>query len=189
MNRLIALAAMGCVSFLSACNSGIPVDEREKTMLLRAADLVPFGYGLADTRKYETFNKTRYFDGSMDIVYEHETPETEQEHPLYLNVTVTFERKASDAIVSAGAERMAFKYALKAKGVEMREVPNFYAFGDSSDFHMIERDGKPFGNHFSVRQGARVYTVVMTGIYFDDVDEWKSLIGKKLELFSAHSLK
>src|SRR5512134_1965142 len=117
MNRLLALAATGCAILLSACESGVPVEEREKVLLLRAADLVPFGYGLSDTQKYETFNKTRYFDGSMDIVYEHETPDSEDENPLYLNVTVTFERKAADAVVSVGAERMALKYALKAEDV------------------------------------------------------------------------
>ncbi len=189
MNKLLSAAAIGCALSLSACESGAPVEEREKAMLLRAQDLVPFGYGLADTQKYETFNKTRYFDGSMDIVYEHETPDSEQDHSLYLNVTVSFERQASDAVVSSGAQKMAFKYALKSKGIEMREVPNFYAFGDSSDFYVLENEGKPLGNHFSGRKGARVYTVVMTGMYFEDADEWRSLIAEKLEKFSAHSLE
>lgn len=189
MKKLLSAAAIGCALLLSACESGAPVEEREKVMLLRAQDLVPFGYGLADTQKYETFDKTRYFDGSMDIVYEHETPDSEHDHPLYLNVTVSFERQASDAVVSGGAQKMAFKYALKSKGIEMREVPNFYPFGDSSDFYVLENEGQPLGNHFSGRKGARVYTVVMTGMYFEDIDEWKSLIGDKLEKFSVHTLK
>ena len=189
MNRLLTMAAIGGACMLTACSSGNPVDEAEKAMVLRAADLVPFGYGLADTRQYESFDKTRYFDGSMDIVYEHETPDSEQDHPLYLNVTITFEKTGTDAIITSGAEKMAFMYALKSNGIVMREIPNFFPFGDSSEFHVLEKDGKPVGNHFTGRKGARVYTVAMTGMNFEDADEWKELIGDKLDKFLVYSRK
>jgi hypothetical protein len=187
MNKLLSVAAIGCVLALSACQRGMPVDEREKGMLLRAADLVPFGYGLAETQKYETFNKTRYFDGTFDVVYEFESPDSESDHVLYMNVTVTFERKAADAMIARGAETTALKYTLKAGGIELREIPKFFPFGDASDFHVLERDGKPVGNYFSARDGARLYSVLMTGLYFDDADEWKELMGDKLAKFSTYS--
>jgi hypothetical protein len=187
---LLAIRALAVAAFalsVASCERGLPVGEGEKAMLLRAADLVPFGYGLADTQKFETFTKTRYFDGSSDITYEHETPDSEEDHPLYMNVTVTFERKASDAIVSRGAEKMAIRYSLKANDIELRELPDFYPFGDASEFFLLEKDGAPVGSYFVVRQGARAYTVMMTGMYFDDADEWKKLIAKKLDKFSTYA--
>jgi hypothetical protein len=183
--RAVALACFALC--LASCERALPVEEGEKAMLLRAADLVPFGYGLADTRKFETFTKTRYFDGTNDITYEHETPDSEEDHPLYLNVTVSFERKAADAIVSRGAEKLAIKYSLKANGIEMRELPDFYPFGDASEFFLLEKDGTPVGSYFVVRQGARAYVVMMTGMYFDDAGEWKNLIAEKLEKFSTYT--
>jgi hypothetical protein len=189
MNKLLSVAAIGCALALAACERGMPVEAREKEMLLLAADLVPFGYDLPETQKYDTFSKTRYFDGTFDIVYEHESPDSEPDHVLYMNVTVTFERNAADAMIGRGAETTALKYTLKAGGIEIREIPKFFPYRDASDFHVLERDGKPVGNYFSVRDGARLYSVVMTGIYFDDADEWKELIGEKLVKFSTYSAK
>lgn len=176
---LFALVATGC-------ESNLPVDANEKEMVLRAADLVPFGYGLEGTEKYESFTKTRYFDGSQEVRYEFETPEAEEEHVLYLNVTMTIERSLSDALVSQGAERVGMTYGLQAGGIRQREIKDFYKYGDSSSFYVLEKDGRPIGNLFSVRDGKRIYTLVMSGFYFDDSATWKELVEGKLRKFSNY---
>lgn len=186
MNKLpLAVAVLGLAG-LAGCQRGLPVEEAERQMLLRAADLVEYGYGLEDVAPFEKFDKTRYFDGSSEITYEFNTPESESDHPLYVNVTLTFERKTSDAMVSHGTEKTALKYGLKIGGIEAREVEKFHEFGDSSTFYILEKDGKPVGNLFSARQGAKVYSLVMSGMYFDDADTWKELMDGRLAKFSAY---
>ncbi len=177
------LAAFACVT---GCESGLPVEANEKTLVLRAGDLVPYGYGLEETGQFEKFSKTRYFDGSQEITYEFETPETEEDDPLYLNVTMTFEKKTSDALVSHGAEKTGASAGLRIAGIKSREIENFYDYGDSSEFYVLEMEGRPVGNMFSVRDGKKIYLVIMTGMYFDDAAVWKELVEDKLKKFSGY---
>jgi hypothetical protein len=182
-------AAILFVAFAAACQRGLPVEEPDKAVMLRAADLVPFGYGLTDTQRFETFDKSRYFDGSWEITYEYETPESETEHSMYLNATVGLERTGADAIVSYGALKTAMKYGLKANGVEATERPKFYTYGDASEFYVLEKDGNPIGNLFAVRHGSRVYLLLVSGMYFDDAEVWKEVMHEKLVKFSAYNPK
>lgn len=184
LSAAAGLLALGC---LAGCESGLPVEPAEKTLVLRAGDLVAFGYGLEETEPYETFSKTRYFDGSHEITYEFETPETEDEHVLYLNVTMTFEKKTSDALVSHGAEKTGITAGLRVAGIKSREIEGFYKYGDSSTFYVLEKDGTPVGNVFSARDGKKIYLVVLTGMYFDDPAEWRALVEEKLRKFSAYT--
>ena len=187
MHKLPSFAtAILFVAFAAACQRGLPVEESDKAVMLRAADLVPFGYGMTDTQRFETFDKTRYFDGSWDITYEYETPESETEHSMYLNVTVNLERRDADALVSYGALKTAMKYSLKANGVEATEKPNFYTYGDASEFYVLESDGNPIGNLFAVRHGSRVYLLMFSGMHFDDAEVWKKVMHEKLERFSTY---
>jgi hypothetical protein len=187
MNKLLsAVAGLAACALLAGCESGLPVEAQEKTLVLRAGDLVPFGYGLEQTEQFETFSKTRFFDGSKEIIYEFETPDSEEENPLYLSVTMTFEKKSSDALVSHGAEKTGATAGLRIAGIKSREIENFYEYGDSSAFYVLEMDGRPVGNLFSVRDGKKIYLVIMTGMYFDDAATWKELVEDKLKKFSAY---
>jgi hypothetical protein len=187
MSKLLSVAAgFAAFAFLTGCESGLPVEAHEKTLVLRAGDLVPFGYGLEETEQFETFSKTRYFDGSREISYEYQTPDTEEDNPLYLGVTLTFEKKQSDALVSHGAEKTGAAAGLRIAGIKSREIENFYQYGDSSTFYVLEMEDKPVGNMFSVRDGKKVYLIIMTGFYFDDAGAWQELVEEKLKKFSAY---
>jgi hypothetical protein len=187
MNKLLPVAA-GFTAWvlLAGCESGLPVEAHEKTLVLRASDLVPFGYGLEETEQFETFSKTRFFDGSREIIYEFQTPESEADNPLYMNVTLTFEKKQSDALVSHGVERTAAAAGMRIAGIKPRKIDDFYAYGDSSAFYVLEMDGKPVGNMFSARDGKKVCLIILSGFYFDDPGAWKELVEEKLRRFSAY---
>jgi len=184
--RFAAPGLAVCVLLAAGCQSDLPVDVAEKALVLRAADLVPFGYELEDTEPYEVFSKTRYFDGTHDVTYEFETPESEAENALYLSVTLTFERKRSDAFLAHGIEKTAIIAGLSVAGLESREVKDFYEYGDSSTFYILEQDGSPVGNVFSLRDGNKIYLIVLSGMYFDDPAAWADLVEEKLERFSAY---
>jgi len=188
--HLLRAVQLLCVSIVcTACLSEIklPVEESEKLMLLRAGDLAPYGYELEGIERYESFTKTRLSDGSYELEYEFETPDSEEEHPLFLYVIVTVEKNDLDAVLSHGAERFGAMHGLRKGGIKEREVKNFYRYGDVSSFHVLEMDGQPVGNLFSARKGRRIYTLMITGMSFDDPQVWRELLQARLRQFSTYS--
>ena len=108
------------------------------------------------------------------------------ENGLYLSVTMTFERSGVDAFLSHGVEKTSILAGLRMAGLGTRAVEDFYEYGDSSTFYILEKNGSPVGNVFSARDGARIYLIVLSGMYFDDPDTWADLVEEKLERFSAY---
>jgi hypothetical protein len=180
------LSLLLAVFGLLACWQKPSVSESEKALFLRARDLVEYGYEFKPIDKYESFAKTKYFDGSCELEYEFQTPESEQDHPLYLSVTVTIERKKSDALLSRGAEKIGLQIGLKRGGIKIQEVKEFKKYGDDSSFSLLTKDGHPVGNILSLRVGPRLYTVLLAGIYIDDPQIWDELILPKLKLLAEY---
>jgi len=137
-------------------------------------------------KSMKSFTKAKVIDGSYDVEYEFETPDAEQKDPLFLYVLVSVGKKKSDAQIAQGGEKLALLYTLKAKGIEDEEIPNFYSYGDASYFYLLKKEGKPIGNYFTVREGSKTYTVVLSGMYFDDPEVWKEIMEPKLKQFSAY---
>ena len=187
LTRLFALALL--VAGLAGCEKDLPVGEKDKAMFLRVADLVDYGYDHAhpeDFAKFERFAKKRAFDGSYTLDYEFETPASERQAPLFLSVMVAIERKASDARMALGAQKVGLMYGLRSSGLVAREIEGFHRYGDSSAFYVLEMDRRPVGNMYLVRDGKRLYTLTMSGMYFDDKATWAELVEGKLKAFSAY---
>ncbi len=163
------------------------VAAADKALLVQATDLVPYGYGFQNIAKHETFKKSRDFDGTVEIEYEFETPDSEEDHALYLDVVVTVSRARSDARVSQGAEKLGLLAGLKLEGMVQEEKPGFYSYGESSSFFVLKKDGVPVGNYFTVREGTKTYSILLAGMYFDDPSVWKKLVEPKLKAFSTYN--
>lgn len=185
--RLLLLTVLVSVSLcIQGCERKQTVQESDKTLFLRAQDLVDYGHGFAAIEKYESFSKAKAFDGSYDLEYEFKTPDAEQKDRLFLYVLVSVGKKKSDAQISQGGEKIALLYTLKAKGIEEEEIPNFYRYADSSSFYLLKKEGKPIGNYFTVREGTKTYTVIISGMYFDDPQMWREIMEPKLKQFSVY---
>ena len=153
--------------------------------MVQIQELAPYGYVFQNHSKHEKFSKSRDFDGTIELEYEFETPDSATKS-LYLNVVVTVARNQSDARVSHGAEKIGLLYGLKLQGVVQEERTNFYRYGDTSSFFVLKKDGSPVGNYFTVRQGAKTYSLMVAGVYFDDPELWKELVEPKLQRFTAY---
>lgn len=162
------------------------VEDSEKELFLRAHELADYGYAFQDTARHESFNKTIYFDGSYDIEYIFETPEDEVNDPLYLSITVTVERNATDAGTSQKAEEIGLTLGSKLEGITIEEKKGFFQYGDTSTFYVLLKDGNPIGNYFSTREGRKVYTLTISGMYIDDAELWGEMIMPKLKRFSEY---
>jgi hypothetical protein len=163
------------------------VGPADKALLLQASELVPYGYGFQRIAQHETFKKSRDIDGTIEVEYEFETPDNENEHALYLDVVVTVSRKRSDARVSQGAENIGLLAGLKIEGIVREEKPGFYTYGESSAFFVLKKDGTPIGNYFSVREGKKTYSILLAGMYIEDPAIWKELVEPKLKAFSTYN--
>ena len=174
---LIALA----VCAAAGCRQ-MAVSEAERALVLRAEDFAPFGVEVADAAAHEKFEKTVYFDGAADIDYEYDPPGGE----MYLSVTVTFEKDEGQARFSKGLENTGLKIGAGLGGLKMEEQKEFFRYGDDSSFYVLTKDGRPVGNYFVTRVGAKVYSAAVVGVYFSDPEEWAALVTPKLQQFSAH---
>jgi hypothetical protein len=173
---LVALALGG-----AACRR-VAVSEAERELLLRAQDLAPYGFELADAARHESFNKTVYFDGSSDLEYEFAPPDGS----LYMVVTVTFARDKNDARMTKGGEKVGLQVGVGLEGVKLEEKHGFFKYGDESSFYALTKDGRPGGLFFNTREGTKVYSVLISGVYFDSAEDWAELITPRLQKFSAH---
>lgn len=176
---LVVLVVLGC-------KSG-NVEPAERDMFVRGGDFAEFGIEVHEPERYEKFSKTEYFDGSLDIEYEFEPPESEA--LMYLTETITYEPKKSDARLGRAAEDSLIGIALKTQGLEKVEVPNFYKYGDSSDFYVLKKDGNNVGNYFTVLEGGKIFSLLVSGVYIDDVETWRELVEPKLNVFSSYKKK
>jgi hypothetical protein len=180
---MLLLAGLGLV----ACARKLPVGAADKDVVLRAADLIPYGYGLERTEPYETFKRVRNIDGTQELTYQFETPPSEHEHALVMNVSVTVETTEVGARNLQGAKEIGISIGLKATGVKQREIENFYRYGDASRFAVLEKNSHPIGNVFVVRDGKRLFVLIMSGMYFEDAATFQELVEGRLKKFSAYA--
>ena len=76
---------------------------------------------------------------------------------------------------------------LKASGVEDREVQMKTSSNEQSKLRLLVKGDKPLGNIFTTRDGRKTYFIVVTGLYFDDAEDWKKLFAPKLEQLAGYS--
>lgn len=181
----LILIALALLAFSMACKE-VAVEERDKKVLIQVGDLEPYGVIFENAAKYEKFTKTRYFDNSFALEYEFETPEG-AEPPFYMMQTVSIENKRSDARFSKDFEEVGVSLGLKVGGVELEKKNDFYTYGDSSNFYVLKVNGKPGGNYFTTQVGKKSFSLLIAGLYFDDVEEWRELVEPKLKEFSSYN--
>jgi len=173
------------VSGLSGCGSEEPLSEADKSLFLRPADLVRYGFQYENADSYETFSKTRQLDGTYQIRYEFQPAKSERRR-VFIHANVSVARNASDAALSEGAEQIGMLIGLKASGVEEHEV-RMRPGDDQGKLRVLVKGGKPLGNVFTARDGRKTYFLVMTGLYFDDAEDWRKLFEPKLQQLAGYS--
>lgn len=175
---------------LAACAAGCAraeMSEAEKELILRAQDFAPHGFDVGDASRHESFRKTVYFDSSTELEYEFQTPDGSGLDPLYLNVAVSFEPSVRDARMTQGATKLGLSAGSYFEGMKLEEKKDFFRYGDDSAYYvLVSKEGSPGGCYFVTRVGAKVYSLIVAGVVFDEVG-FAELVKPKLEKFSAHA--
>jgi len=156
------------------------IHEQDRPLLVTLRDLEPYGFKLGHLSHREKLSRTVYLDGSMEIEYEFETPDSEAKG-IFLSSTATYERSEADAKATFRLEKGGAAIGARIGGAKIREARGFFQWGDESHFAYLDGKDGPGGIYFSARLGSKCYSLVLAGLYFSDAKEWESLILPKLE--------
>jgi hypothetical protein len=179
MKRL--LAALACFA-LAACGEQLPVAQSDKDLFVRPGDFAAFGIAFGDTEAQEIFTKAKHFDGSYEMTHTYSAPQGSP-RGLYLYTSIHIARRESDAVVADGAVKVGLLIAFKKDGVEERDVPGV----QPGKLTLLVKDGKPIGNVYTVRDGAKAYMLIMSGLYIQEPALWQQLTEPKLQRLRSYA--
>jgi hypothetical protein len=187
MRTLIKRTAVVLCAVLAAGCTTEKALESDKPLVVTIDDLGEFGFERSELTGEETFNRVKYVDGSLQVEYGFETPDSSAE-ALSINVTAGFHKTPKDAVDSYRMEKGGAAIGIGAvSGVSLKEMPGFYTWGDESYFaQLIGPTGQPGGMVFATRRGTRTYLFMAGGMYFDDPREWAALIEPRLKYLESY---
>lgn len=183
-----AAAALGLIlaaTLLTGCTES-RVRVADRPLLVTKQDLAGFGIDPDTLQGQETFRRNHYFDGSLEVEYAFETPEGAAE-VFYINTVVGFENSVADAADSYRLFKGGIGVGTQIGGGSLREVPDFYRWGDESYCAVVPGRAGPAGNVFLTRRGKKTFLVAIVGIYFDDPMAWDVLVRPKLEYLDGYT--
>ncbi len=123
-------------------------------------------------------SKTIYTDGTYSIDYEYEDPEG-----LFFQAGANVERKSADALAVYGGARVAYEamYAALEEDITLEDADEFFRWGDRSTHVYLTSAGETFGQLFLTQKGRIVFSVTISGVYFDEPEDFEEFILPCLE--------
>lgn len=185
MRKWLTVAVLAVLVGVAGCMEE-KLRESDRPLLVTIEDLEPYDYDLDHLAHLQKFRRIRNIDGSLEIEYEFETPDT-SEQILYISATAGYDKNVREAIASYRMNKGAVGVGSRIGGVSVREEPGFYRWGDESYFgYFVTKEGRRGGNVFVARRGNRTYLLIISGIYFEDREEWAAFIEPKLDYFARY---
>ena len=184
---LVLLVVVGGFLFM-ATGTEEPVTGEDRAVLVDINLVAEWMEDYVPERRGEKVTKTRYIDGSYDIDYEYDIPDTED--APYLNCTVTVETTRSDALVSYDMLWAGEKLGLSMFSdieIDVVERNDLFRWGDHSRFAILQSGGEPFGNLLITRKGRHIFYLLLSGVYFEDRDAIGGLMHRPLSQLPAYS--
>lgn len=184
MAVLLAAAVAG-----AGCPRRAPpqVTDTERALFPRAADLAQaFDLRIAAPESNETFTIDRSWDGSFDVDYEYDGSDAvESNDALYVQGSLSIQPSLRDARMVQGAVKLGLGIGNRLNDLKTRAVPGF-SFGEASELGVIVSGGVDVGNFMIVRDGRRVYTLILSGVCVTNAADWNGLMRPWLDRFAAY---
>ncbi len=161
-----------------------PATEAERALLLDVAALTD-GMDFEPDPAMEVAKRIEYLDGSYELDYTYDDP---REEAPYVTYVLSHERKAADAVATYATQWGAAKLMLKAspESLELVEKEGTFGWGEQSSFGIMHSENGPVGNVFVARKRKLVVYVVISGLYYDDLETFADLVVPYLERAEAH---
>lgn len=179
LGALLLLGAFVYVFFVYEIEK--PVADADRALLLTVDDLAPVVEGLKPAAGKGTLKKVGYLDGSSEVVYEYDDSLNE-DFPLYLSSSATWEPKSSDARLVYGGMDLGLSVGLKLEdgGLGRRPCPYTLSLGAEHKCSELVYDGVPTGVVVSVLADRRVLMYMVSGIRFHDGELLTELLAPRV---------
>jgi hypothetical protein len=164
---LLLLVTLGVLFYATA--EELPVTDAERGIVTTASYLAEWSEDLDPVLGIETVTNKRFLDGSMEVDYEYDHPDSDPDSTLYVSCTVTIENSASDARISYEAERTAASITLGLFGVKSVDRSDLFSWGQRSQSSLLLGEGGAVvGNHFACVTGKKSFQWIVIGIFWDE---------------------
>jgi hypothetical protein len=175
LSRTILLA---CMLTLAACGPFAPTDA-EKAMCLTAGDLIERGGGRDVDRSEEKWLAIRSF-GTHQLRYDY-NDKNGGSGALFIQCQALKQRTGVEAMVTYRMQKVVSKAIAIGKIEDKQRTEGNCKGADACVLIDLRVGNRVIGNHFVLRSGRHVVSVSLLGTYFDDPDEWRDLVARKVE--------
>ena len=168
--------------FLSACVTFLEPTSSDLNVLLTAEDLSQFKPDHEINFKRVKARKLQVSDLSL-LTYEYQPG-----RGLYLSSEASVGPKGSGEEHAMRSLR-GFKAASWFKGhdLEMEERPIQSGLSGGTRFFLLRSSGKPIGNAYVTFDDQRAMSLMFSGVYFSDLDQFSDFIKPKLKALTHYS--
>ena len=180
MGRLRARAGLAVLGVLvMSCVTSQPLKPGDEDLVATVTSLVPFGVEVPPGyREHETFQRDHVTGGTILFEYTFERPD---KRPPFVYSLAELHRTPGDACRSFSAGNVGMWLA----GLDLTERNDLFQYGKKSRFALVEKEGSPVGNFFSMCHSRTAFLVMIVGVYFDDGDSWQAFVAPRLEALAA----
>jgi hypothetical protein len=152
-----------------------PVRPEDKEVFVTFDRFAEKVSGLTKAPNSETTERTRFFDGSLEVEYEYE------DKTLSISSSVNHERTTRDARQLFTMIRLALPAATKlATDVQFVPRSDLYSGTDVYCAAMVS-SGTSAGHAFVVLDGKNVFTLVIGGAFLGDPGEFRALVQPRID--------
>ena len=176
---LAFLGAIGYVMWrtIASVQHPAPLTASDKKMLVTAASLVPFGFG-SDHAEGERFTSVPQM-GNRFLQYEYASAR-DPNAKSYLFITSLLQTSSMElgAKQTFRMQKLTYPATISVSGGgKVTEAPELLTIGDDRYAAVLKnREGKPVGNIFLVRDGRAVHTSMIVGVVFNRAEDVTKLL-------------
>jgi hypothetical protein len=136
----------------------------------------------------ETLERRLYTDGSKELSYEYE--DIQGAHPIYVMSTMSAATSARDARAEYIGLVAGVRLGTTLLEDDMKEEPrdDLLKWGDESRSTILTMNGNRAGNYFVARKGDRIFSLMVSGVYYDDPAMFDALVRPHLERMTQQGL-
>jgi hypothetical protein len=177
---LVLLLTIGAIFYATA--EELPITDAERGIVTTASYLAEWSEDLDPSLGVESLNMMRFIDGTVDLEYEYEHPDSDENSFLYISCAVTIDTSATDARITYETEGAGASFGFGLFGVERQDRPDLFSWGRKSDSALlIGEDGAVVGNYFACLKGQRSFRWIVVGLYWDEPGSLREVLEPVLE--------
>lgn len=166
----------------AACTTSHELSETERSLLLTECDFPGFELPNPLQPKGEFTRTEDYVNRSTELSYEL----LDENHGIYVSSTLSIERNPGNVLITELTSDSGLKIGFSTQGIKEKPVKLKRSYGKRASLALLMMNDQPVGNHFTVVSGKKVLTLIFTGVYFEEEEEFAAFIAPKLDLLYAH---